>query len=199
VLTGSGARDVSEDMLCRSFISRRRITLRQSPRPCKLRPFTKALWQAACVRVVVLHLPGDLLEIFGIVAELHGWQTLRCAGIGLTFHPRWTTKAFLPPTTWISHSATAAPALSRATKLVSPKPLPVTTIAALLEQSHFGDCGAADDERLGPSGDLHDAGLVDRHHQGLFLRPQRRRIPIDYHGGDQTGPVDCTSAARIGG
>jgi multidrug efflux pump subunit AcrA (membrane-fusion protein) len=43
--------------------------------------------QAGRLRVVVFDLASDLDEIFGIVPELRGWQTLRRAGVRLATHP----------------------------------------------------------------------------------------------------------------
>jgi hypothetical protein len=86
--------------------------------------------QAGRLRVVVLYLPGDLDEIFGIVPEFHGWQTLRRAGVGLATQPALHEQGIPAADNADQRLRQGFPLASSAMKLVSPKPLPVTIIVA---------------------------------------------------------------------
>ncbi len=44
--------------------------------------------------------------------------------------------------------------------------------AALLQQGKVGDRRVPDNQRLGPGGNLDDAGLIDRHDQSFLHGPQ---------------------------
>jgi len=155
------------------------------------------LWQAGRLRIVLLHLSGDIAEIFEIIAKFRGWQTLRRAGIGLAVEPALHQQG-IPAADHADQRLRqgVASAIERDEIGFAKALAGDNHLGALLQQGEIGDRRVPDNQRLGPRGNLDDAGLIDGHDQGFLHGPQGSRWAGDRHDGDQTEPIDQSGASR---